>query len=396
MTNIQNIRKPFGDWARSVQSRLNYEYEASKSVLTHGSVLGAIREGVIRDILSRFLPRSVEIGTGQVVDIMGELSGQVDIIVARDTTPVFRFEGNMSAFLAETVLATIEVKSMLYREKLHESLENSKSVKELTYIMHVSAKGSNLFQETFKWVAHSGGLEQIEERMVEPSLVSTLGCPDDIWSILHFVRYWLHWEKGHFRDPQYFKKLGEILENTDFDFFVDLLQYVTKQQESFNLLTSGFNKHKNIKKEFFDRLYEYVLYEHLPPSTIVLAYGGYENLRNMVEEVKSWYDNNRSNLHWYQLPKVIMNHKMVMYRHYNKYHCNEFDYPALFMMNAICDVLAKDLSFSTSIGATSIVKYFDISRILGKEHPKYAPSYLIWSIPIDNSTAGEITSPNSR
>jgi hypothetical protein len=147
MTDLQDIRKPFGEWARSVQSRLNYEYEASKSVLTQGSILGAIREGVVRDILSKFLPRSVEIGTGQVVDIEGKLSRQVDIIIAKDTTPVFRFEGNMSAFLAETVLATIEVKSMMHREKLRESLENSKSVKELTYIINIIR--NKLFQPFF-------------------------------------------------------------------------------------------------------------------------------------------------------------------------------------------------------------------------------------------------------
>lgn len=395
--DVSGFQKPFGEWAKSVQKRLNYEYEGSRSVLDHGTLLGTIREGVIRDILKGFLPLSVEIGTGQVIDSLGVSSNQIDIVITESNAPAFRFEGGVSAFLYETVLATIEVKSILHRDKLHEALDNSKSVKDLTYLMHSRGKGKQIFAEAFTWVDSAGGLEEIERKISSPSLSNPIGCPEDIWQILHFVRYWLHWTNGDFRSLETFPRSTEILETADFDFFVHLLQFVLNQDDPNAVLWTDFIRSEEIKSEFFTRLYEYILYENLPPSTFVLAYGGYENLNNMVSEIKNWYDHKREDVEWFTLPRVIMNHKMCMYRHFNEYHCNEFEYPILFFMNSLCRVLAQSLSFSRSVSAvTDIIRYFDLARILGGGHPKYSPSYLVWSIPLDGSNSGKINAINQR
>ena len=395
MVDVSGFQKPFGEWAKSVQSRLNYEYEASRSVLSHGTLLGAIREGVIRDILEGFLPLSVEIGTGQVIDSLGVSSNQLDIIIAESNAPAFRFEGGVSAFLYETVLATIEVKSMLYHDKLHEALDNCKSVKDLTYLMHSRGKGNQVFAEAFKWVDSVGGLEEIERKILSPSVSNPIGCPKDIWQILHFIRYWLHWTNGDLRRLETVQRLTEILETADFDFFVHLLQSVLNQDDPHAALEHDFIRSEEIKDEFFARLYEYLLYENLPPSTFILAYGGYENLNNMVSEIKNWYGQKREDVEWFTLPRVIMNHRMFMYRHFNEYHCNEFDYPILFFMNGLCRVLTQSLSFSRSVGAvTEILRYFDLKRMLEEGHPKYSPSYLVWSIPLDGSTSGKVNAIN--
>ncbi len=388
------IQKPFGDWAKSIQKRLNYEYGASRSVLNQATILGSIREAVVRDILSKFLPHSIEIGTGQVIDSLGNLSDQIDIIVYRGTTPAFRFEGGVSAFLYEGVLATIEIKSMLYREKLQEWLNNSKSVKELTYLMHIRTKGKRIFEEAFEWVMSVGGLEELERRLAEPSLTNAIGCPEDIWQVLRFVQYWLHWADGSLQKPETYSRLG-IWETTEFDFFMHLLQFTLKRDDPLDVITKDPARAEEIKEDFFQSLYEYMLLENLPPATFILAYGGYENPNAMVEEVKNWYEQNRKTVEWYALPKVIMNHKMFMYRHFNEYHCNAFEFPCLFLMNGISNAIANALSIPSSIHVLSdIGSYFDISRILGKEHPKYDRSYLVWSIPIDNSSPGKITAMN--
>jgi len=393
--DVSGFQKPFGEWAKSVQSRLNYEYEASRSVLSHGTLLGAIREGVIRDILQGFLPLSVEVGTGQVIDSLGVSSKQIDIIIAEGEAPAFRFEGGVSAFLYEAVLATIEVKSMLYHDKLHEALDNSNSVKGLTYLLHVREKGNQVFAEAFEWVDSAGGLGEVERRILSPSIKDPIGCPEGIWQILPFVRYWLHWTNGDFSRPETFQRLTEILETPHFDFFVHLLQSVLNQNDPCAALWTDFGRAEEIKDEFFAQLYENLLYEELPPATFILAYGGYENLNNMVSEVRNWYDHNREDVEWCALPRVIMNHRMFMYRHYNEYHCNEFEYPILFFMNGLCSVLTQSLAFSRSISArTEILRYFDIARILGEEHPKHSPSYLVWSIPLDGSSSGEIKAMN--
>jgi len=377
---------------------LNYEYEASRSVLDQGTVLGTIREAVIRDILHRFLPRSVEIGSGQIVDRQGELSKQIDIVIAENTTPAFRFDGGMSAFLHETVLATIEVKSMLYRDKLHDALDNSKSVKKLVHSLHPRAKGYQLLGEAIEWVESAGGLQEIEKRIQRPSLFASIGCPEDIWEILPYVRYWLHWKNGDFfQQPAVLESTQDIQGTPYFDFFTHLLQLVLEQDDTFDASSVDFNRAEEIEEEFLVKFYEHLLAENLLPSTFVLAYGGYENISSMVAAVKDWYEQNRKEVEWCQLPRVIMNHRMSMYRHYNEYHCNECDCPILFFMTGICNVLTRAFSYPRSIGAISDIRpYFDISRILGDEHPKFSRSYLVWSIPLDNSSSGEITVVNEQ
>src|SRR5258708_27826595 len=327
VTNDDKFKAPFGNWAKSVQQRLNYEYAASRSILTHSSTIGAIREEVIRDILSKFLPLSVEIGTGQLVDSVGNLSDQVDIVIAKNSTPVFRFGGGVSAFLYDTVLATIEVKSMLYRDKLKEALENSFSVKNLIHVVDIRSKGPRLFNQAFDWVTNIGGLNELEQRLLHPSLTNTLDLPDDIAYVLAYVRYWLHWTEGDYQNPEIFQKFPDIFNEPEFDFFTNLLCYTFNENNSFAVLTSFQSRSDEIRIRFFEKLYEYLLYEEMPPATFVLAYGGYQNIKSMVDEVRSWYLKNKAKVGWFEMPKVIMNHKMVMYRRFNEYHCHEFEYP---------------------------------------------------------------------
>ena len=90
-----------------------------------------------------------------------------------------------------------------------------------------------------------------------------------------------------------------------------------------------------------------------------------------------------------------MNHKMFMYRHFNVYHCNEYDYPIMFFLTAFGALLSQHFTYPRSFGALfDFLPYFDISRILGDEHPKFSPSYQVWTIPIDNSSSGEIVKVN--
>jgi len=385
------VKRPLLEWAKSIQNRLNVEYEESKSVLNHPGALGAIREEIVRNILESFLPPLVQIGTGQVIDSAGVLSNQVDIVIAKGAAPAFRFKGAISAFLYETVLATIEVKSMLYQDKLVEALENSRSVTTLMYTLSIRSKGKKIFDDAFSWIDSIGGLVELDRGIQEPNLENALGCPDEIWNIVYFIYYWLHWEKGHFSDKEYFKRLTPFIENPEFDLFVNLLASVLNEKDTFKVLTKEFTKASAIKDEYFDRLYEYLSSDKLIPSTFILAYGGYEKLENLVSEVKNWYDQNHNEVGWYQLPRVILNHKMLMYRTYNEYHCHEFEYPVLFLINAIIQVLMRDFHYPVSYGlATGITQYFDLGKLLGLEHPKHSPTYMVWSIPFDNSTSGEI------
>lgn len=101
----------------------------ASSVADHGGVVGESREFFVREILSRFLPKSVEVGTGQIIDSNHDLSNQIDIVISRPDFPVLTSMAMSDIFFAESVIATIEVKSTLKKGTLWEALDNSRSVK---------------------------------------------------------------------------------------------------------------------------------------------------------------------------------------------------------------------------------------------------------------------------
>lgn len=119
------------NWSNTLSRLLNAAQEVSGSISSHGDIIGDAREVFLRDILSRFVPKNTYIGTGQIVDINGGKSKQIDIILYRSDFPVFQTLGQSEIFLLEGVVATIEVKSSLNPVTLNEALENCLSIKKL-------------------------------------------------------------------------------------------------------------------------------------------------------------------------------------------------------------------------------------------------------------------------
>ncbi|KAB7700808.1 hypothetical protein GBN26_09395 [Plesiomonas shigelloides] len=119
------------DWSKSIAKLVDASFDVSKSVAKHGTVLGDAREGFIRDILERFLPTNVVVGSGQIVDCNGSISKQIDLIIYRSDFPILRTLGSSDIYLIEGVISTVEIKSKLNKESLFEALENGKSVRNL-------------------------------------------------------------------------------------------------------------------------------------------------------------------------------------------------------------------------------------------------------------------------
>lgn len=118
-------------WSKAMAELVKSSFEVSSSIANHGTVLGDARESFIRDILEKFLPSNVVIGSGQIIDSNDRLSKQIDIIIYRNDFPVLRTLGTSDVYLIEGVIASIEVKSSLNSKSLVEALENCKSVRDL-------------------------------------------------------------------------------------------------------------------------------------------------------------------------------------------------------------------------------------------------------------------------
>ena len=74
---------------------------------------GRYREAILKNVISRFLPKKYSVGTGFVINKNKEITKQIDIIIYDNSSPVLFSEGDFVIVLASTVKAIIEVKSTI-------------------------------------------------------------------------------------------------------------------------------------------------------------------------------------------------------------------------------------------------------------------------------------------
>jgi hypothetical protein len=103
----------FLNYSKSIERIMGEWYSYSHEVLKHSTDLGYTREHFVKEVLSSFLPKSIIVGSGEIIDGDGNRSGQQDIIIYRADFPVITSLTPINAYLAEGVIATIEVKSNL-------------------------------------------------------------------------------------------------------------------------------------------------------------------------------------------------------------------------------------------------------------------------------------------
>ena len=101
----------FLKYSESIENLMQAWYQHTAETLQHGGDLGYAREHFVESVLKAFLPRTVIIGSGEIIDTHGERSGQQDVIVYQAGFPVFTSFTPVNTFLAEGVIAVMEVKS---------------------------------------------------------------------------------------------------------------------------------------------------------------------------------------------------------------------------------------------------------------------------------------------
>ncbi|MFB0534176.1 MAG: DUF6602 domain-containing protein [Anaerolineae bacterium] len=102
----------FLEYVNSIEKMMLAWHDYSQEAIKHSVKLGTVREHFIKEVLANFLPKSGVVGSGEITD--GNLrSSQQDVIIYRSDFPVLTGFGSVNAYLAEGVIATIEVKSDL-------------------------------------------------------------------------------------------------------------------------------------------------------------------------------------------------------------------------------------------------------------------------------------------
>ncbi len=103
-----------------------------RSGFDHAGNKGDEVEAVVKEFLKEYLPESLGIGTGEIIDSKGDRSKQCDVVIYNPlmAPPMFRI-GENGVFPAESVLAVIEVKTKLRESDVSSIVKAAKAVKEL-------------------------------------------------------------------------------------------------------------------------------------------------------------------------------------------------------------------------------------------------------------------------
>ncbi len=119
------------DLLKSSGSRMRADL--SERLVSHPGEIGTGREEIIRQFLRAYLPKRFEVSTGFAFDAKGNVSQQLDVIIANSLVcPRFETVGGNRFYPVESVVAVGQIKSTMSSVKEFEkALSNLESVKAL-------------------------------------------------------------------------------------------------------------------------------------------------------------------------------------------------------------------------------------------------------------------------
>jgi hypothetical protein len=116
-----------------VSKQMRSDLEKARSAIEkHSGLKGASFEETFRTFLRGYLPKSLDISTGILVDAYGSVSRQLDVVISDSAkTPIFYSSGDLRVIPIECAYAVIEVKAHLDAGELNGVFQNMESVRNL-------------------------------------------------------------------------------------------------------------------------------------------------------------------------------------------------------------------------------------------------------------------------
>jgi hypothetical protein len=108
----------------ALQQLADHSQRELARLMPHYGERGRIAEEIIKGVLTRTLPKRFSIGTGVIFSSDGQVSSQTDIVIYDNfhNSPLLSEFGSC-VFPVETVYATVEVKSVLTKRELRDSMD---------------------------------------------------------------------------------------------------------------------------------------------------------------------------------------------------------------------------------------------------------------------------------
>jgi hypothetical protein len=125
-----------------VSDQMRRDFTKAQKALSHAGLKGSANEESVKQFLRQYLPRTLDISSGMIVDAQGGQSKQLDIILNdAANTPIFYQSADTRVIPAECTYAVIEVKAFLDKSELEKAYQNMKSVKSLSKTAYFESGG---------------------------------------------------------------------------------------------------------------------------------------------------------------------------------------------------------------------------------------------------------------
>lgn len=129
-----------------VAKQMRSDFDLARKAMTHPGLKGASFEESFRTFLREYLPKSLDVSTGILVDAQGGISCQLDVIISDAAkTPIFFKNGETRVIPVECAYAVIEIKAKLDARELRKAFKNMKSVRDLKKTAYVKDTGPIMY-----------------------------------------------------------------------------------------------------------------------------------------------------------------------------------------------------------------------------------------------------------
>ena len=160
---------------------------------SHWEEEGRYKEAILRNVIKRFLPSNLSIGTGFVIKKNRgntQISRQIDIIIYDNTIPVLFSEGDFVITTYKNVKGIIEVKTKIRNNQLEEIIQKAETNGKLI--------GKNIFNGIFSY-EYKGDINDIDKIIKEAEAkgyVNHISLGPDV-----FIRFWKKEDKNKLHPP---------------------------------------------------------------------------------------------------------------------------------------------------------------------------------------------------
>lgn len=133
-----------------VSKTMRSDFEKTrKAIEKHPGLKGNSFEEIFKKFLREYLPESLDISTGLLVDSNRNFSKQLDVIISdKAKTPIFFRSGDIRVIPIECAYTVIEIKSFLNSKELDKVFENMKSVKSLEKKAYFKPSGAIIHSDS--------------------------------------------------------------------------------------------------------------------------------------------------------------------------------------------------------------------------------------------------------